>query len=228
MRLSSSSPSSSPTSSTMSSPDSSPTLSHQMPVKQRRRTGSFPSLAFSAAWDIPLKATPSPPSTSSSTTSSASDICLTPSESSPHSIPRMADSSYASLSHPDWPKSDTLSPVSSSSCLTSPKVNVSAISGSQASCYISDEDLLDLAQLPLYNDIRVPDQYAMYGYAGGLVARAEEPREAPPMQVLGSHAHVGTSSIKKPVMPGKKRRRSSPLKRKRLVLGMSPIPELGE
>ena len=140
----------------------------------------------------------------------------------------MADSSYASLSHPDWPKSDTLSPVSSSSCLASPKVNVSAISGSQASCYISDEDLLDLAQLPLYNDIRVPDQYAMYGYGGAPAARAEELRVAPPMQVLGSHAHVGTSSMKKPVMLGKKRRRSSPLKRKRLVLGMSPIPELGE
>lgn len=140
----------------------------------------------------------------------------------------MADSSYASLSHPDWPKSETLSPVSSSSSVTSPKVNVSAISGSQASCYISDEDLLDLAQLPLYNDIRVPDHYAMYGYGGGPVARVEQLREAPPMQVLGSQAHVGASSIKKPVMPGKKRRRSTPLKRKRLVLGMSPIPELGE
>ncbi|KAL9125587.1 MAG: hypothetical protein Q9217_005227 [Psora testacea] len=44
--------------------------------------------------DVQLKTTPSPPSTSSS------DIALSPT-SSP--VPPIADSSYASLSHPDWP-----------------------------------------------------------------------------------------------------------------------------
>ncbi|KAL9638845.1 MAG: hypothetical protein Q9164_001298 [Protoblastenia rupestris] len=177
----------------------------------RRRSGSFPSLAF---LDIPLKATPSPASTSSSETSlSSSSSPVTP----------ISEWSYASLSHPDWPKSDTLFSPPSSRLSTATKT--SSVIGSQASCYISDEDLLDLAQLPLYNDIRIPEHFAIYGYRSATGNTEEtKSRDLPPVGLVQSLP----ASRKGVPSGGKKRRRSSPLKRRKMVLGMSPIPELSE
>ena len=103
----------------------------------------------------------------------------------------------------------------------------SSVGGSQASCYISDEDLLDLAQLPLYNDIRVPEHFGVYayGYPTTLSEKAKS-LDLPPMGLVQS---LPTA---KRMTPGKgkrkRRRRSSPLEAGRLACGMTPILEVGE
>ncbi|KAL9096803.1 MAG: hypothetical protein Q9163_006406 [Psora crenata] len=160
--------------------------------------------------DIPLKATPSPPSaTSSNNTLSPTSSPVAP----------IADPSYASLSHPDWPKSDTLSSATTSPLST--RARTSCVNGGQASCYISDEDLIDLEQLPLYNDIRVPEHFAAYGY-GHRTTKVEEnrSRDLPPVrlqQVLPPTRRTTSAAGK--------RKRTVPSKKTKLVLGMSPIPE---
>ena len=201
---------------------SSPTSAMAQPTPMARSQPKricFPSLAFSSSpMDIPLKATPSPPSTTSST-SSDSDYLFPSNPSSLSSSPAstVSSSSFTSLSHPDWPRTETLSPSSHPSCSTP---------GGQASCYISDEDLLDLAQLPLWNDIRIPEHFASYGYGGNPALTAEaysDTKELPPATISSQ-----VQRPKKQMKPnGGRRRRSKEMRRKPLGI-MTPISESGE
>ena len=190
---------------------------------QAKRTVSYPSLAFSGSYamDIPLKATPSPPSTSSST-SSDSNYAFPSASSSLSSSPASSTStsSFTSVSHPDWPQSDTLSSPSSASAQAA---SCSANAGSQVSCRITDEDLEDLASLPLWNGIRVPEYYTGNGYGNPQLTAAAyaEERELPPTSLPSKPKKQMKSA------GGGRRRRSKEMKRKPLGI-MTPISESGE
>ena len=172
----------------------------------------FPSLALAGAMSTALKSSLSPPSTtftgispSSSATSSAlsPSLSTTSSELSLSSLSTsssLSSPSFASCAYPDWPKRDILSPISSTS-------------GNQASSYISDEDLLDLAQLDLCNNRRVP---------AGREEISWELTKQPPLVLHSLPVSQGASASPK------RRRRSSPLKRRKMVRGMSPIAEAPE
>lgn len=134
-----------------------------------------------------------------STTSSSPNLSLSP-MTPPSSFGSPA---FASCAYPDWPQRANLSLNNSSYC------------GSQANSYISDDDLLDLEELELIGGMRVAP-----------AVRAEiswEQTRQPPL-VLHSLPAVARKAQPTP----KKRRRSSPLKRKKIVLGMSPIAEAPE
>ena len=167
-------------------------LSPSPSPNSRRR---FPSLAFADAINIPFKSPISPPST----TSSSPNLSLSPAT-PPSSFGSPA---FASCAYPDWPQRDNLSPADSSYC------------GSQANSYISDDDLLDLAELELVDGMRIaPAMHTEISW--------EQTRQ-PPL-VLHSLPAVARKAQPTP----KKRRRSSPLKRKKIVMGMSPIAEAPE
>ncbi|CAF9926045.1 hypothetical protein IMSHALPRED_006854 [Imshaugia aleurites] len=155
----------------------------------------LPSLAFADAINIPFKSLISPPST----TLCSCDFSLSP-ITPPSSFGSPA---FASCAYPDWPQRDILAP------------NVPSYGGSKANSYISDDDLLDLAELELVGGMRIPTDM-----------RAEfiswEQTRQPPL-VLQS-----LPVVTRRVQPTPKRRRSSPLKRKKIVLGMSPIAEAPE
>ena len=152
----------------------------------------FPSLAFPDAIDIPFKSPISQPST----TLSSPNLSLSP-LTPPSSF---GSPGFASCAYPDWPQRDILFPNDSSYC------------GSQGNSYISDDDLLDLAELDLVGGMRVPRTEISW----------EQTRQ-PPL-VLNALPAVARKAQPTP----KKRRRSSPLKRKKMVLGMSPIAEAPE
>ena len=157
----------------------------------------FPSLAL-GAMGLALKSGLSPPST----TSSDYSLSLATSASS------LTSTSFASCAYPDWPKSNDLSPASSSTC------------GNQASSYISDDELLDLAQLDLYNNFRIPEGALPYQRQEEEISW--ESTKQPPL-VLQS-----MPSPQKTLPVSKRRRRSSPFKRRKMVQGMSPIAEAPE
>ncbi|KAL9072916.1 MAG: hypothetical protein Q9161_003287 [Pseudevernia consocians] len=159
----------------------------------------FPSLAFADAINIPFKSPISQPST----TSSSSNLSLSP-ITPPFSF---SNSSFASCAYPDWPQRDILSPNASSYC------------GSPANSYISDDDLLDLEELELVGGMRIPSDMRTEFISW------EQTRQ-PPL-VLQSMPSVPVLARKAQPTP-KRRRRSSPLKRKKVVLGMSPIAEAPE
>lgn len=121
----------------------------------------------------------------------------------------ISDSSFGSCAYPDWPKRDELSPTA----------NAGLSPGSQASSYITDEDLLDLEQLPLFNDIRIPAQYP--GYAIDLADFSLQALKPPVILQTLPAPNIA------PPIP-KRRRRSSPLKKRKMILGMSPIAEGAE
>ena len=168
----------------------------------------YPSRALSGAINVPFKSSVSPPSTTStplemspvSSTSTSSS-----SSSTSYSTPPSPSSgkSFASTAYPDWPKRNILTPLAS-------------FCGSQASSYISDEDLLDMERLELCGDIRVPAEKV-----AGISWEAT--KQAP--VVLQS---IPTYQPKGRPIP-KRRRRSSPLNRKKMTtVGMSPIAEAPE
>ena len=177
----------------MGSDDSSSdgSLSASPSPNSRRR---FPSLAFADAINIPFKSPISQPST----TSSSPNLSL-----SPMTPPSFGSPAFASCAYPDWPQRDNLSPNDSSYC------------GSQANSYISDDDLLDLAELELIGGMRIPP-------AMRTDISWEQTRQPP----LVLHSLPGVTKKAQPAP--KRRRRSSPLKRKKIVLGMSPIAEAPE
>lgn len=172
-----------------------------------RRT--FPSLAFADAMSIPFKSPLLPPSTTSSdfslsSLSSASTTSTSSSDScySPATPPpSLSSSSFASCAYPDWPKRDILTPLSS-------------FCGRQASSHISDGDLLDLEQLSLSHETRI--------LAENTACIPWEATKQPPVIMQSSPVMEKARPIPK------KRRRSSPLNRKKMVTGMSPIPEAPE
>ena len=172
-----------------SSSDGSRSASPSPSPTSRRR---FPSLAFADAIDIPFKSPISQPST----TLSSPNLSLSP-LTPPSSF---GSPGFASCAYPDWPQRDILFPNDSSYC------------GSQGNSYISDDDLLDLAELELVGGMRVPRTEISW----------EQTRQPP----LVLHALPAVARKAQPTP--KKRRRSSPLKRKKMVLGMSPIAEAPE
>ena len=176
-----------------SSSDGSPTPSPSPNSRYR-----FPSLAFVGAIDIPFKSPVSKPSTTS-TTSPYSNLSLSP-ITPPSSLSGPA---FASCAYPSWPQRDNLSLNSPSYC------------GAQANSHISDDDLLDLAELELIDGMRI---------APGMRTEISWEQTRQPPLVL----HSLPSVAKKAQPIPKKRRRSTPLKRKKMVLGMSPIAEAPE
>jgi len=88
---------------------------------------------------------------------------------------------------------------------------LSSFCGSQASSHISDEDLLDLEQVYLCDDVRIP--------AEKTAGISWEATKQPP---LISHS-IPVQQKERPIP--KRRRRSSPLNRRKMVAGMSPIAE---
>lgn len=182
----------------MGSDDSSSerSLSASPSPSSRRR---IPSLAFADAINIPFKSPISQPST----TSSSPEFSLSPiTPPSSYSNP-----SSASCAYPDWPQRDILSPNTSSYC------------GSPPNSYISDDDLLDLAELELIGGMRIPSDMRTEFISW------EQTRQPP----LVLHSLPSVPVVTRKAQPTlKRRRRSSPLKRKKVVLGMSPIAEAPE
>ncbi|MCJ1278108.1 hypothetical protein MMC21_005922 [Puttea exsequens] len=145
----------------------------------------------------------SPVSSRSSTSSSSSGLSLSPDDVSPKTPPSsLSSESFASCSHPSWPKRTILTPLSS-------------FCGSQASSYISDEDLLAL------------DERELRAAADGVRVIDEEPeisweatRQAPlVLQTL-------TFAQKRAAPRAQKRgRKSQVLKRSKMQSGLSPVLE---
>lgn len=163
--------------------------SSEMSISPSSSTSSIPSpqFAFMNPSGIPPKSLPSQPSTTSS------NFSLSP------STPLFPNCNVsATCAYPSWPNRDFLSPTSSpKSSYTNPHC--------MGSSYVSDEDLLDLAQLDLYGDSRIP-----------TVEIPWEATRQPPVVIPSPPMQA---------RPAKKRRRSSPLKRSRPVKGLSPITE---
>ena len=186
---------------------------------------ALPSLAFSRSRNnYYFKASISPPTTScadlgtsptsqTSGSTTPSDRSLSPvspvsSSSSQYSFSpitppsSLSTSSFANCATPDWPNRDILAPLGS-------------YCGSHASLHIADEDFLDLDLQHLRTD--------------SSVSTYEEPEisweqtKQPPV-VLQAMPQVA----KKPAPVGQRRRRSSPLKKKKVALAMSPITEAPE
>ena len=164
----------------------------------------YPSVAFSGVMNVPFKSPISPPSTTS-TPYQMSPVSSTSSSSSSSSIasasPRSSVSgkSFASTAYPDWPKREILSPLAS-------------FCGSQASSHISDEDLLDLEHLELCDDFRIP--------AEKTAGISWEATKQPPVVLQSAYTQQPKSRPS-----SKRRRRSSPLNKKKATLGMTPIAE---
>ncbi|KAL2055689.1 hypothetical protein ABVK25_003933 [Lepraria finkii] len=186
----------------------------------------LPTLAFASAMKIPFKASISPPSTTfsdfcasplsqtstessdqslspvsptSSTSSTSSDLSISP-ITPPSSL---STSSYLNCATPDWPQRTLLTPLAS-------------FCGSAANSYIPDEDLLDLSLDDLRNDTSVPT------YVEPEISWEET--KQPPL-VLQSMPMVARRGA--PPAP-KRRRRTSPLARRKMTLAMSPIAESPE
>lgn len=134
-----------------------------------------------------------------STTSSYSHLSLSPIM-PPSSLSGPA---FASCAYPHWPQRDTLS------------LNSRSYAGTQPNSRIPDEDLLDLAELELIDGMRI---------APAMRTEISWEQTRQPPLVLQSLPSVAKKA--QPML--KKRRRSSPLKRKKMVLGMSPIAEAPE
>ena len=162
----------------------------------RRR---FPSLAFADAITSSLKSPISQPSTTSSSPELSSSPVTPPCS--------FSNPSFASCAYPNWPQRNILSPSASSNC------------GSQANSYISDDDLLDLADLELIGDMRIPPNMRT-----DLISW-EQTRQ-PPVVLHSMPSVLAAARKAQPTL--KRRRRSSPLKRKKIVVGMSPIAEAPE
>ncbi|MCJ1266975.1 hypothetical protein MMC22_006860 [Lobaria immixta] len=164
-------------------------------------TSSIPSpqSAFVNPMSIPLKSTLSPPSTTSNfSLSPATPI-----------FPICSPS--ATCAYPSWPNRDFLSS-------TTPTASPYGSGNGSASSYVSDDDLLDLASLDLYGDSRVPAGM-LAGLNQPIAAISWEATKQPPVR-------LPSPPLQK--VQGKKRRRGSPLKRKRPVTGLSPITEAPE
>ena len=206
---------------------SSSTASDPSPPPSPRARMAFPSLAFAGAMTIPLKSPPSPPST----TVSPSDFSI---KSPSRSMSPVSTAAYASCAFPSWPKSDILSPTASLTCSpasSSPYLG-GAYTGCQASSYITDEDLLDLATLPLYNNIRIPPELLIAATPAHEVVFSEKRRPRSRRVILPEAVQLQSSLLEVSAEPSttslKRRRRSSPLKRRKLVLGLSPVVEDAE
>ena len=219
---------------------------------------SLSSSASSSASDEESFSSSQPSSRSSSpATPGSSNSPISPSEllsSSPIApFSSAASYSYASCAFPDWPKCDTLSPTPSCSPVDSALSNTSSVktdpafsclaASQQANSFISDEDLLDLATLPLYNNIRIPVEMLVAKTPESYADRVEERRKRKargPQPILpAEHKSSGKSGKQSELAVQqskdtnivvasmtRRRRRSSPLKRKKVFLGMSPIAEV--
>lgn len=171
---------------------------------ERSLSPSPPSLSYPSRLanpiSIPLKSCLSPPSTSSSNFSLSP---VTP-PSSPSVSPQTVICAY-----PSWPAGDFLSAHPSTfSHITDGR-------GTSPSLRISDEDLLDLGELDLCGDMRVPKGMSMETRAISWEATKQPPVVVRP-------------TPKAPSMNGKKTKRTSAGFRRRSVKAMSPILEAPE
>lgn len=166
-------------------------------------TSSVPSPhpAFVNPISIPSKSLLSPPSTNSSNYSPSPSTLI-----SPVCCPS------AICAFPSWPNRDYLSPPLSS---LAPSYSGSKTSGA-ASSFISDEDLLDLAELELYNGSRVPVGMLPDGWNALNNEISWEATRQPPVVVASPPQKASCA---------KGRRRSSPLKQKRPAKKLSTIKE---
>ncbi|KAL8898108.1 MAG: hypothetical protein Q9207_006869 [Kuettlingeria erythrocarpa] len=160
---------------------------------------SSPSSSFANPIRIPLKSCLSPPSTSSL------DLSLSPMTPPSSSVsPQTVICAY-----PSWPAGDFLSSQPSTFS------HITDSRGSAPSLRISDEDLLDLEELDLCGDMRVPKGTSLPAPAISWEATRQPPvvvRETPKQSNMG----------------GKKRRKTSAAFRRRSMKAMSPIPEAPE
>ena len=171
---------------------------------ERSLSPSPPSLTYSSSFAnpirIPLKSRLSPPSTTLADQSPSL---------SPLTPPSSAVSPYTVIcAYPSWPAGDFLSAKASSLS------HISAASDSLPSSRISDEDLLDLEELDLCGNMRVP-----IGMTSAIPEIPWEATQQPPVVVI--------SAPRRPsIGVRRKRRRSSALKRS--IKALSPIPEIPE
>ncbi|KAI4181289.1 MAG: hypothetical protein L6R41_006704 [Letrouitia leprolyta] len=164
---------------------------------ERSLSPSPPSLSYSSAFanpiKIPLKSCLSPPSTTSSDFSSSPLTPPTPPSSS-------VSPQTVICAYPSWPAGDFLSSQPSTFS------HVTDSRGTQPSSRISDDDLLGLEELELFDGVRVPTSSTI----------SWEATKQPPVIIR--------STSKRPSAGGKKRRTSAPY-RKRSMKAMSPILE---
>ncbi|KAL8782297.1 MAG: hypothetical protein Q9213_005490 [Squamulea squamosa] len=168
----------------------------------RSLSPSPPSPSYSSSFAnpirIPLKSGLSPPSTTSAG-HSFSPVTPPSSSVSPHTV---------ICAYPSWPAGDFLSAKASSFS------HSSASKCNQPSSRISDEDLLDLEELDLYEGMRVPTTMSL-----ATTEISWESTKQPPAVVCSSRPSISAK---------RKRRRSSALHRKRSMKAMSPIAEIPE
>ena len=171
--------------------------SRTWPLSASSASSSSYSRRFANPISIPLKSVISPPSTAPY----SGYFSL-----SPPTPPETISDTSSSFGYPSWPTGPTLSGASPTCMSANPQ---------QKSSYISDEDLLDLEDLELRDNVRIP-AVGVNRLGEGQISWSAT--RQPPV-VLSSFP------VAPPTGAGKKRRKSSPLKRKRLVRGMSPIAE---
>ena len=96
-----------------------------------------------------------------------------------------------------------------------------------ASSHISDEDLLDLEELELQGGMRVVSGHPVLRMPGDGCIPWEATRQ-PPVIIRLDEGRREKSKSSTHTRPKTKRRKSSPLKDRRLVVKMSPIAEAQE
>lgn len=163
---------------------------------ERSLSPSPPSLSYTGGFanpiKIPLKSCLSPPSTTSS------DLSF-----SPLTPPSASVSPQTVIcAYPSWPAGDFLSAQPSTFS------HVTDNRGTQPSSRISDDDLLGLEELELFDGVRVPKTLSS--------TISWEATKQPPVVIR--------STPKRPSTGGKRRRPSAPY-RKRSMKAMSPILE---
>ena len=173
---------------------------------------SPPGFAFANPIAVPLKSVLSPPTMTDY-------FSLSPA--TPPSAPFNSLNSHSICAFPSWPVGDCLS-----TSITSPTASSSPYNymSKPASSHVSDDDLLDLEELELRGGMRIATGYPAVQLQGDGCIPWEATRQPPVVIKVdeGRRERGKTNSLSK---PKSRRRRSSPLKDRRIVVKMSPIAE---
>ena len=177
---------------------------------ERSLSLSPPGLTFANPIAVPLKSLLSPPTTTDY-------FSLSPA--TPPSCPFNSPNTNTICAFPSWPVGDCLSST------TSPTTSTSSYNcaNKPASSHISDEDLLDLEELELQGGMRIATGFPVMQMRDGYIPW--EATRQPPVVIRLEEGRREKGRSNNHIKPKNKRRKSSPLKERRMVTKMSPIAE---
>ncbi|KAG7006481.1 hypothetical protein G7Y79_00014g036560 [Physcia stellaris] len=171
-----------------------------------------PRLTFANPIAVPLKSLLSPPTTTD---------YFSISPATPPSCPFNSPNNHSVCAFPSWPSGDCLS-----TSITSPTTSSSPYNymSKPASSHISDEDLIDLEELELRGQMRIPTGFPVMQLRGDGCIPWEATRQPPIVIKLdeGRREKTRSSTHSK---PKNRKRKSTSLKDRRIVVKMSPIAE---